>query len=172
LFKYIKIGRILKPVHSDGELVAAIQPGFVEDAINSKAIFIEIDGLNVPFFIEKIECDGDICYIKFEEFNNPEDVRKYNNTDLSLRESDIDWKSKSKNSITGLADFSGFEIIDTNTNTVLKVEAIEQFPQQLMAKATSMANQREYFIPLVEEFIEDIDYVNKKITVSLPDGLI
>jgi len=172
LFKYIKIGRILKPVHSDGEMVAAIQPGFVKDAINSKAIFIEIDGLNVPFFIEKIECDGDLCYIKFEEFNTPENVRKYNNVALSLRESDVNWKSKSKNSITDQSDFSEFEIIDTNTGKVLDIESTEQFPQQLMSKAISREDKKEYFIPLIEEFIEDIDYVNKKIIVSLPDGLI
>ena len=172
MFKYIKIGNTLKSVHSSGEMVTSIQADFVEDAINSKAIFLEIDGLNVPFFVENIECNGNICYIKFEEFNTPEEVRKYNNVALSLRESDVNWKSKSKNSITNKSDFSGFEIIDTNTGKVLDIESTEQFPQQLMSKAISREDKKEYFIPLIEEFIEDIDYANKKITVSLPDGLI
>jgi len=173
LFKYINIGKILKSHHSNGELLATINRDFQDDILKAKAIFIEIDGLNVPFFIEQIDCDDGICTIKFEEFNRPEDVKKYNNSILSLREIDVDWKTKSQQpSLSNYSDFVNFEIFDSNTNNKLTIESIEQFPHQLMAKAIANKDKTEVFIPLIPEFIENVDYINKKITMSLPDGMI
>ncbi len=173
MFKYINIGKILKSHHSNGELVATINHDFIEDIRKAKAIFIEIDGLNVPFFIEQIDCDETVCNIKFEEFNRPEDVKKYNNSILSLRETDIDWQTKSQQpSFSNYSDFINFEIYDLNTKNKLTIESIEQFPHQLMAKAIANKDKTEAFIPLIPEFIENIDYINKIITMSLPDGMI
>ena len=172
MFKYIKIGKALKSVRSNGAMVASIYGDFVEDTINSKAIFIEIDGLNVPFFIEDIECEGNICYIKLEEFDSPEEVKKYNNSEICLRESDINWNSKQINSISDKSNFEGFEIYDINSKTSCIIESTEQFPQKLMAKTTPSEDNKTFFIPLIQEFIIDVDYINKKITMSLPEGLL
>ena len=173
MFKYVNIGKILKSHHSNGELVATINHDFIEDMHKAKAIFIEIDGLNVPFFIEQIDCDDTVCTIKFEEFNRPEDVKKYNNSILSLRETDIDWQTKPQQpSLSNYSDFVDFEIFDTNSKNKLIIESIEQFPHQLMAKTISDKDKTDIFIPLIPEFIEEVDYVNKIITMSLPEGMI
>lgn len=171
MFKYTEIGKILKSIHSDGEMITSIQIDFIDDIQASKAIFIEIDGLNIPFFIENIECEKDLCYIKLEEFSNPEDVKTYNNSIISLRETDINWESKSKNKITNNNEFIGFSIFDLNSEQTYIIEDIEQFPHQLMAKIKSDNKKNELFIPLIEEFIESINLPEKKITMSLPEGI-
>ena len=167
MFKYIEIGEILKPYKTKGELIAAIKPAFYEDVARAKAIFLLLNGSHVPFFIESVDCQQKTCYIKFEEFGNPEDVKQMNGVKLYLRECDVNWQTKSEKKEI---DFSGYMIIDKNSGKRLQILRIEQYPQQIMAVATTETSQ--YLIPLVYQFILDIDTEAKVITMQLPSGLV
>jgi 16S rRNA processing protein RimM len=171
MFKYHTIGEILKPYQSKGELIAVIDVNFIDDVENSKAIFIEIDGLPVPFFVEAIEFDKDLSYVKFEEFSNPEDIKKYNGKKLKLRQIDINWENKNTTLSKSNQNLDGFSIIDIETNEKLIIKKIEEFPQQLMATAVDKDKVIK-FIPLVEAFIDKIDIQNKTIYMILPIGLL
>jgi len=169
MFSYQEIGRILKPFRNDGTLLALIEPGFENDIKKVKAIFIRIKGQPVPFFIESLEIDNDLSYIKFEEFNGPEVIKSLNGSDLLLRESDI--KVKKKKIIKGFAldDLTDFIISDKTSGKKVKIISIEQFPQQLMA--ITETDHTNFYIPLIENFITDIDIERKIIKMNLPEGI-
>ncbi|MEZ4906978.1 MAG: hypothetical protein R2771_04910 [Saprospiraceae bacterium] len=165
MFNYIQIGTILKPTKREGELIASLQNDYLYDADEIKAIFIEFNGNIVPFFIETLELDDSLAYIKFEEFNGPEDVKPYNGNNLYIREQDIkDYSPEEK------TDFTGFQIIDETTKNKLEIIELEEFPGQLMAKVTY--NNKSILLPLIEEFIIEIDFDKKTINMNLPEGIL
>ncbi len=170
MFNYIEIGEILKPFRAEGELLAVVEDRFKDDTKKVKAIFIETNGLKVPFFIEEIESDGEVFYIKFEEFSGPEEIKKYNGLKLFLRDSDLSFPVDQYNDDDEKTDWTGFLINDKNTNQSFEILRIEQYPQQLMAIV--IKDDQEKLIPLVEEFILEIDENNKKILMNLPENLI
>jgi len=71
MFSFFEIGKILKPYRHSGELLAEIDPMVYDDLTASKALFLPIDGIEVPFFIEHLDLDFSGSYIKLEEFNAP-----------------------------------------------------------------------------------------------------
>ena len=165
MFNYYKIGRILKPWRNDGVLIALHENGNIENLEDIQAIFININGNKVPFFLEEIEFNDDLIYIKFEEFKGPEDVKPHNGSELFVRDYDIQEDLNEEE-----ADFEGFTIYDIVSGTTIIIEEIEQFPEQLMAKG--FINDKEIFIPLIEEFILNIDFDQKRIEMDLPEGLL
>lgn len=165
MYKYIKIGKILKPWKNDGVLMALLENEYLNEAKELNAIFIDIGGNTVPFFIEELDFDEEIVYIKFEEFNGPEDVKPHNGSELFIRDIDIE----------DIVDddemkFDGFTIYDSVSKQSIIIDYIEQFPEQLMAKGK--LNDKEILIPLVDEFIIKIDFDKEIIKMNLPIGLL
>ncbi len=171
MFNYIEIGEILKPFRAEGELLAVVEDKFKADTANAKAIFIETNGLKVPFFIEKIESDGEVFYIKFEEFSGPEEIKKYNGLKIFLRDSDLSFPiDQLYDNDEDKLNLTGFHIVDHNSDQSFEIIRTEQYPQQLMA--IILKDGQEKLIPLVEEFILEIDENNKQIIMKLPENLI
>ena len=169
MFKYEVIGRILKPFRNNGTLLAILDSGFEKDISKAKAIFIRVKGQPVPYFIESLEFEKELAYIKFEEFNGPEEIKLLNGSDLLLR--DIDIKLKKKKQIKGfsLTDIEEFLISDKTSGKTARIISIEQFPQQLMAEVA--IGESKVFIPLIENFITDINIDKKLIKMTLPEGI-
>lgn len=169
MLQFIVIGKILKPFRNDGSLLAAIDKDYKKSLQKTKAIFINVDGNQVPYFVENISFDDQTAIIKFEEFNGPEDVKPHNSEELSLNEKDIINVKKKTISAFGMSDFIGFKIYDIESKTEGIISNVQEFPQQLMA--TVIANNNEYFVPLIENFISDIDLTKKIIKMNLPEGI-
>lgn len=169
MLKYISIGRILKPYRNDGTLLALTDTSLSKDIEMAKVIFLRIRGQAVPFFVESIEVTNDLSYIKFEEFNGPEEVKPFNDSDLLMLESDIRNSTNKKNKDFSYSDLSGFSIYDSNSGKRAKIISVEQFPQQLMAIAEYNGNR--IHIPLIEVFIKSINLNTNEIIMELPEGI-
>lgn len=169
MFEFISIGKILKPFRYSGEFIAIVNPGVFEDLKDCSALFLKIDGLEVPFFIENIELDPEGSYIKLEEFNAPEDVKPFNGQKLYLRTIDVKYPSLLTSKPDNFA-LDGFTLQDVNTGKSYLIESTAEYPQQLMAIVH--VNNQEVLIPLVDEWIQNIDAAKELIQMALPEGLI
>ncbi len=169
MFTYIEVGEILKPFRTNGELLAVIKDRFKDDLVKAKAIFIETNGLKVPFFVEYNDSDGELLYIKFEEFSGPEEIKKYNGLKLFLRDTDLS-NPLEQTEGDATADLSKYHILDINSNRSYKILRIEQYPQQQMA--IIYKDNQEKLIPLVDELIMEINNEKKIITMALPINLV
>lgn len=169
MFKYHEIGEILKPVHNKGELIAAINQEYISDVLVSTVLFLGLDGLDVPFFIESIEHQDDLFLIKFEEFSHPEDIKKYNGVKLKLRHIDINWNNKKTTIQINEEYLIGFTISDNTSGIETLIQSVEQFPFQLMAKVEIKG--KSHLIPIIEEFIDGIDDKNKVLKMNLSEGI-
>ncbi len=173
MYNFIEVGRILKPYRTEGFLVAEYKQNFYQELLSCNAIFLKINGLEVPFFVEDIEIENDLSYIKFEEFSNPDDIKKFNGSSLYIRERDIKSKSSQKNKIRIQDDFIDYIIIDKDTESTLMIVSIVEYPHQIIANVVHPQNKDKTIkIPLVDELITSIDDSKKTIYMDLPEGLL
>ncbi len=173
MYNFIEVGRVLKPYRTEGFLVAEHKQSFSEELLSCDAIFLKINGLEVPFFVEDIEIEDDLAYIKFEEFSNPDDIKKFNGGSLYIRERDIKEETRKKSKIRIQDDFVDYIIIDKDTKKTMVIVSIVEYPHQIIANVIHPQNKDKTIkVPLVEELITSIDDAQKTIYMDLPEGLL
>lgn len=164
--KYVKIGSLLKPVGTRGEIKTDIPDEFLEDFVNAAHVFILINGSYVPYFIESVRETNQIL-VKFEDMDDPEEASTVSQKDIFMEEKNItssefaNQKDKEQ-----LLDYT----IISNRENIGTIIAVEIFPQQIMAVVQK--DSKPFYLPLVDQFIVEINEEDKIIYMDLPDGIL
>jgi 16S rRNA processing protein RimM len=165
----IGLGTITKTNGFRGHLVLKLNNLSFDDIEKMELVFILIDGLPVPFFIEEfIERNNNTILIKFDEFNTESSVKFLCNSNVFISKKYID--SHSLHTPNNITAFIGYSIHDTkhgNIGVLDKVIADSDNPLLVVKKGF-----QEILVPLQEEFILKIDEKLREITVTCPDGLL
>ena len=149
--QFVKIGTILKPVGTSGELKVEIGDEFIEDFVASPHIFVKINGAYVPYFIENIRENNYILF-KMEEVDSPEAASRFTLKDIFLREKDLrETETIRESTKTGWIDF---EIWNENVLAGV-IEDIQIFPGQVMAMMRRKGQL--VMIPLADALILHFD---------------
>ena len=157
-----KIGFISKLNGFKGELVLAADG---EDFFDEKFLFMNRDGIPVPFFVEDMFEKGGSVIVKLEDINDEEHALL-----LVKEEVFILQKKKNKAEKFSSQDLVGFTIIDAVFGDLGPILRIDDLPQQEIALCR--VKGKEVLIPLNDDFIDSIDEEKKQLNVKLPDGLI
>ncbi|MBK9744035.1 MAG: hypothetical protein IPO94_14250 [Saprospiraceae bacterium] len=164
--QFVKIGTILKPVGTSGELKVEIGDEFIEDFVASPHIFVKINGAYVPYFIENIRENNYILF-KMEEVDSPEAASRFTLKDIFLREKDLrETETIRESTKTGWIDF---EIWNENVLAGV-IEDIQIFPGQVMAMMRRKGQL--VMIPLADALINEVSEAQKRIYMSLPEGIL
>jgi 16S rRNA processing protein RimM len=167
LKNYFKIGKLIATYGLKGEVILKHNLGKKTSLKNLEAFFVEekTDAF-LPYFIEstKIKNDKEI-YIKLEGIDSKEAAHKIIQNEIWLLEDDF------KKFAAGSAPISllGFTIINGEKELGEILEVIEQ-PHQLLCRI--LLNSNEALIPVHQDSLEKIDKKNRKVFVTLPDGLL
>ena len=165
--EYFKIGKIAAAFRVQGELVLVHSLG-KKTALNGlEAIFFEEKkDTFLPYFIvsTKIKSENEI-YILLDGITTREQARALIKKEVWLSENDF------KKFAAGASPISllGFMVVNNKDELGEVVEVIEQ-PHQLLC--VLLIEDQEVLIPVHEKSLENIDKKNKKLYVSLPDGLL
>lgn len=166
--EYFKIGKLAASFGLKGELVLQHSLG-KKTALNGlETIFVEDRKDNfMPYFIESTSVKNDAeVYIKLEGIDSKEMARKLTPKEVWLAAEDF------KNFAAKSAPIAmlGFHLInDDNEDLGEIVEVIEQ-PHQVLC--TILLDGKEALIPIHQESLDKIDQTNRKVYVTLPDGLL
>lgn len=164
---YFKIGKLAATYGLKGELVLKHSLGKKTSLKNLETFFVEEKkDTFLPYFIEstKIKNEKEI-YIKAEGINNKEDAHKLVQNEVWILEDDFKKFAATSAPISLL----GFIMINQDEELGEILEVIEQ-PHQVLCKI--LLNGKEALIPIHEEFLDKIDKKNRKVFVTLPDGLL
>ncbi len=174
---YIAIGKILKTIGLKGTVKVAPLTDFPERFFQTKVvrIFNEFSGslFSSPLTgdnivaVESVELYGKFFKIKLEGFDTIEESEKIKNCLLLVPESErvqIDDDAYFMYELTGLDVYENDKLIG-------KVIKIENYGAQDILFVKSPAG-KEYMIPYVDEFIVNVDAVNKKIFIKSIEGLL
>ena len=159
-----KIGFISKLNGYNGELVLATDH---DDFIEDEFLFIKMDGIAIPFAVEDIFEKGGRLVVKFEDVNNEETALRFVKQEVFAGT-----KTKKKKTTQNFSPSSliGYRLEDTSYGDLGPIIRIDEFPQQQMA--VCIIKEKEALSPLNEDFIDSIDEDERRIVVSLPEGLI
>lgn len=162
------LGKIVKKYSFKGELLAKLDTDEPDLYNNLDAIFIDLRGNLVPFFIEKSQLHkSDLLRLKFEDVDSETDADTLIKSDLYLP---LEMLPKLDGNKFYFHEVIGFKIIEESFGEVGIISAINDSTAQALFEIDR--NGTEILIPMNDEFIVNVDRQNKTITVRTPEGLI
>lgn len=160
---FISAGTVNKTHGTKGDLMVSVTTG---KPIREWA-FLEIQGKPVPFYVESFQPTfDDFALLKLKGVHSLEQAQQLIGYTL------LQLKGKRSKSALHPEDeeLLGYLLVDEARGTIGKVEALEEFPNQLLFRTTF--NGAELLIPAVDAFIKDINDTQQTITLVLPEGLL
>jgi 16S rRNA processing protein RimM len=165
---YYLIGTLAKAHGISGELLFKLNNLPFEDIHKMESVFIEFDGLLVPFFISGISPKGDLAaVIKFDGINSEDQASEF----INCKVYSLDILSDEKENMNYTASsLVGYQVLDINLGILGIISEFLNFKNNPLFKIKK--SKREILLPANEEFILEIDKLNKVIKVQTPEGLI
>lgn len=162
------LGKIVKKYSFKGELLAKLDTDEPDLYDNLDAIFIDLRGNLVPFFIESSQLHkSDLLRLNLEDVDTEADADALLKCDLYLP---LDLLPKLEGNKFYFHEIIGFTIQDKVFGKVGIIKGINDSTAQALFEIDR--NGTEILIPMNDEFIENVDRDNKTIIVNTPDGLI
>lgn len=165
--QFFKVGKLAASFGLKGDLVLQHSLG-KKTALNGlETIFLEEGKDNfMPYFITSTAIKNDTeVFLKLEGIDTKETARKLTPKEVWLTADDFN-KFTSKSAPIQLL---GFQLIDGKINLGEIIEVIEQ-PHQILVAV--LIDEKEALIPIHQDSLEKIDQKNRKVYVTLPDGLL
>jgi 16S rRNA processing protein RimM len=164
--QYFSIGFLKRPYANAGHIACVINEHIEDIIYDLKHVFIYLDGAYIPFFLESVTEKGDII-LKFDDVENPESAVKLSNKPLYITENQFG--KFDRNELSTKGDLVGYKVYD-NGLFLNEIIATEVFPSQVMIRLE--INGVEKLLPLVNEFIINIDNKTKEVFLNLPEGIL
>jgi 16S rRNA processing protein RimM len=164
-----KVGFFKKTHGVFGELVLEYEPQFEYSVENANRLFVEIDGLLVPFFVSE---DGfrfkteNSAILTFEGVDSEKYAKRIVGSSVFLF----------KNEIIGMPDehsgsqFENYLLIDEKLGDIGIIEQVDNFSGNIVL--TLNYRGQELLVPFNEDFLIETDKKNKTLKLRLPEGLI
>jgi 16S rRNA processing protein RimM len=160
-----KVGFILKPHGLKGQVTISIDADFPSDAKQVDTIFIEINNVLVPYFIQAFSAKGDKAFVKFEDVESVETALAISKKTLYL--------PKSSRAKSGRGEFYDDEIVgfEVEDEAIGPLGIVREVTNAGLNKLLVLDfKEREILIPVNSPFIKSINKSKKKISLELPDG--
>ena len=165
----IKAGKILKKHGKDGELIIEADIKLPDNFIKEESIFIEIDGLLVPFFMEHIFLKSAYtAVIKFEDINTIEEAEEL--TDLNWYADKERWARLTGEDSSAYETLIGYMLINQNDQKIGEIQDIISIPSNTLLEVAYQGKNIQ--VPVNEETLFYIDSDYKIIKNTIPEGLL
>jgi 16S rRNA processing protein RimM len=162
------LGHVAKLHGYKGEVIIYLDVDHPNEYHKLESVFVEINQLLVPFFIDKIELkDKGFARVQFEDVTTEEKARTMLRCDLYLPIQQL--PSLNDNQFY-YHEIIGFSVIDEEKGPIGKVDMILEFPQNPVLQIKKDFN--EILVPINDSTIQNVNREEKTITVRAPEGLI
>lgn len=162
------LGKIVKKYSFKGELLAKLDTDEPDLYDNLDAIFIDLRGNLIPFFVESSQLHkSDLLRIKFEDVDTEEDADALIKSNLYLP---LELLPALEGDKFYFHEVIGFTVKDKNFGDVGIIKSINDSTAQALFEIDR--NGIEILIPMNDEFIVNVNREQKTIEVNTPDGLI
>ncbi len=161
------LGKLIKPHGTGGSVLVRFEDLRAEDIRDIATVFIDIDGLLVPFFVESLrEKSTGTAVVKFEGINSPSGIVEFAGNKIYIARADIRHK---KSTVAGLPDLTGYKVKDHRLGFVGIAGEITGIASNPLLRVQS--GDREFLVPVHEDIIEGINHRQKLIVIAAPEGL-
>jgi 16S rRNA processing protein RimM len=164
---YFYLGKIIKPNGYKGKVNAYLdtdEPGFYADV---KMLYLSINGMPVPYFVEDIHIINNKAVITFQDINSIEKAEILSQIEIYLPMSDLPPLSGKQ---FYYHEVKGFKVTDKNHGILGEISQVLEYPNQAVFQI--FKNEKEILIPINSEIILQVDRQKKEIHIEAPEGLI
>ena len=163
----VNIGTITGTHHLTGNV--KINSIFQEtDLIIGEKVLLEKEDKKKILTVKKIKRLNEKKVIaEFEEINNIESAKELNGFQIKIRRDLLPEKNENE---FYLKDLLGVEVFEKNEKIGEIIDVMETAAHNILIIEDTL-NKKEIMIPLVDEFVKDIDFANNKIEVELIEGM-
>ncbi len=159
-----KIGTLTRTHGIGGELSMNFTDD-VWDRAEADYVFLEVDGIQVPFFLESWRFRSDsVALLKFQDIDSSESALEYVGADVYFPH-DLTPEPSEDDEYTW-RHFTGWKVVDAIAGEIGEIEHVED------STANTIFFVGDKLIPATEDFIERIDAKERTIYMNLPEGLL
>ena len=157
-----RIAQILKSNGRDGELLLGFVGIAPEDIDTQEPVFIEFDGLPVPFYFESFTPRGNTrALVRLTGVHNLTDADELAGAAV-FAEDDL-YEDEEE-------DLTGWTVLDADGTKVGTVSAHEDIPGNPCIWVET--GHGEVLVPLHEELVLDVDETAQALRMEIPEGLL
>ena len=164
---YFYLGKITKKFGLKGELIVYLDTDEPAKYHSLESVFLNIDEEPIPFFISEIKIKSNHQLIVLFEGMDDASSAHYVNTDLYLPLSVLPKLSGNK---FYYHEITGFSIIDKNRGNIGVCQDVLDYTHQSIMQIIS--EKGEILIPLVDNYIKNVDRENRIIEIEASPGLV
>ena len=153
----IPVAKILKSNGIEGDLLVGLIDSDIEELKANEPVFVEFDGLPVPFFIESCSPKGNTrAILHLTGIDSLKDADEVVGREIVL---DAEWDDEDS------LDFTGWTLYDRD-RLVGTVDGLEDIPGNPCLDVAGT------LIPLHEDLIIEADPASSRLVMAVPDGLL
>ena len=161
------LGSIARLHSFKGELSIFLDVDDPKEFKGLESVFVEIDNILVPFFIEHILIrNKGFAVVKFEDVNTEEKARRLLKKKLYLP---LDFLDDLEDDEFYLFEVEGFKVIDAVHGDIGNIVKILDYKTNPMYEINF--NGKEILIPKQDQFFDRIDWDTETIYLKAPEGL-
>ena len=162
-----ELGYIVKPFGLKGQVTAVFDVDVPAYYKKMESVFVETDGMLIPFFIEELKMDhqGRVTLL-FEDVSDVDQAGDLKGSKLFLP---IDMLPPSEGDDIYLHEYVGLKVINDGEELGEIVSYNETSAQIILVMEYQ---SKEVLFPLIDEIVTKVDPAAKSLYTSLPDGLL
>lgn len=162
------LGTLSKPHGYKGQMVLVAEDSLPDNFEKWESVFVEIDGLLVPFLFDDVNhTHNNSAIIRFEDYEKIEQIEELIHCRVYAPKNKF---RKTKGQTFELSHLEGYKVTDASKGEIGVVEEILEFNRNVLLRI--MNGGKEILIPAQEPIIEGIDPRKKVIYINAPEGLI
>jgi 16S rRNA processing protein RimM len=165
---YYYLGKITRKFSFKGELIIFLDTDTPSHYYGLKKIFLKFNNSYIPYFISKIsKYKNNNVRVKFEDVKSEREALDLVNCEIFLP---IEELPKLHGKKFYYHEVIGYKVVDSIEGEIGEIEYInDQTPQHLFV----IKNKgKEILIPINDDFIMDLDRINKMMNLKIPEGLL
>lgn len=161
-----EIGKIQKTHGVNGELQVSWSNDFYPEDHNLESVFLVIDGIPIPFFIQSLRMKGaNSSLIILDEIDTIQLADELVGLKIMA-----EVKSSSSSDELTLDDLVGFVVITSRGVQLGTIEVLQDYAGNLVFELQT-ASGNELLIPASPDLIVEIDEDSRSIIMELPEGI-
>jgi len=162
------LGYISKAQGFKGGLIAFFDVDDTKKYARLDHILVELNGVLTPFFLETINLkDKNFAHLKIEGIDDQESANELTGKDMYLN---LDKLPKLGDGDYYLHDLVGMTVIDATHGEVGVVEKVLDYNNNPLLLI--MDNTNEILVPLIDNFVKQVDKKAKTIKIDVPEDLL
>lgn len=162
------LGKVAKKFSFKGEVLIYLDTDEPEMYEDLESVFVEFNKNLVPFFIENSQLHkNDFLKVRFEDVDNEEKADELIGREVYLP---LSMLPKLEGNKFYYHEVIGFDVIDKRLGNIGKIVSINDSAAQPLFEIEK--DGIEILIPMIDDFIIEVNRNNKSITLNTPEGLV